>query len=74
MNGPIEEMSEDEGYIILEETLTQLMFLMDSGDLNETEAFGLLTSTPIMRAIILPDVLNETTTNEEVKKRYKVKK
>jgi hypothetical protein len=66
VNGPFERVSEDEGYLILEETLTQIYFLMERGDLDENAALGVLLRTPIMHAFIVPDILNEAATNQEV--------
>lgn len=54
---PIEEIDEDHGYLILEETLTQITYLMDQGDLNEEGALAVLLRTPIMRATIAGDII-----------------
>jgi hypothetical protein len=49
-------MTEDEVFLFTEETLSQLYFLMDKGDITSEEAYKIFMRLPISRAMFLPTV------------------
>lgn len=43
----------DDANLYLRETLSQILFLMQKGDINETQAFGLFFEQPIAKALLI---------------------
>ena len=54
----VQIVDEDEANLFLMETLSQISFLLDAGDLNATGAFDLFFRLPVAKMLLVGDLEN----------------